>query len=309
MTARAVCLRIIAVLLSLSWLLGCSNEPAKQNVALPAENPGAACHVAILGDVTRNDLLRNLANAHGVTVKASGVRKVAEAGSLRFLSSDEDSISVQAALAWDADLILLAVDATQGPLPVHREHVLVSRQMAAPVVVIAFTKSRSIDDPGLLELEELEMRELLNTYALPGDTAPCVFDHQATKIPAGSKASKGPLQIVASLGAIAKKRYAPDKTREEKRFKASIYSLTAQEAFMRDVALPVKSGPATALVGSESVAAEITAAREIAPGENGEVEILFERPIRVGDGQRFLLMNRQHVSAAGFFLAKDAASR
>jgi translation elongation factor EF-Tu-like GTPase len=228
---------------------------------------------------------------------------------LRFLSSEEDGISVQAALAWDADVILLAVDATQGPLAVHREHVLVSRQMAAPVVVIAFTKSRSIDDPKLLELEELEMRELLNSYALPGDTGPCVFDHQATKIPAGSKASKGPLQIVASLGAIAKKRNAPDKTREEKRFKASIYSLTAQEAFSRDVALPVKTGPTTALVGSESVAAEITVAREIAPGGNGEVEILFERPIRVGDGQRFLLMNRQHVSAAGFFLAKDAGSR
>jgi translation elongation factor EF-Tu-like GTPase len=309
MTGRIVGLRSLAVLLLFYWLPGCSNEPAKQNVAQPAENPGATCNVAILGDATRNDLLTSIATAHSATIRISGPRKVVEAGSLRFLSSDEEQIATQAGLAWDADLILLAVDATQGPLPVHPEHVLVSRQMAVPTVVIAFTKSRAVDDPELLELEELEMRELLNKYALPGDTAPCVFDHQATKIPPGSKASKGPIQIVTSLGAVAKKRNAPEKAREEKWFKASIYSLEPQEAFSRDVTLPVKSGPTTALVGSESVAAEITAAREIAPGENGEVEILFERPIRVGNGQRFLLINREHVSAAGFFLAKDAGSR
>jgi translation elongation factor EF-Tu-like GTPase len=228
---------------------------------------------------------------------------------LRFLSSEDDSIATQAALAWDADLILLAVDATQGPLPVHREHALVSRQMAVPTVVIAFTKSHAVDDPELLELEELEMRELLNKYALPGDTAPCVFDHQATKTPAGSRASKGPIQIVTALAAIAKKRSAPAGGREERRFKASIYSLVPHEAFSRDVALAVKTGPTTALLGNESVSAVVTAPYEIAPGENGEIEIVFERSMRVADGQRFLLLNKQHVSAAGFFLAKDAASR
>src|SRR6516162_11031330 len=113
MTGRAVGLRTLAVLLALSSFPACTNEPAKQNLGLPADNDGAKCDVAILGDATRNDLLATIATAHGVTVKISGPRKVADVGSLRFLSTEQDSIATQAALAWDADLILLAVDATQ----------------------------------------------------------------------------------------------------------------------------------------------------------------------------------------------------
>jgi hypothetical protein len=285
MTRGTLVLCTFAVLLSLSWLAGCRNDPPEQKAAPSAEQPDAAYNVAILGDATRIHLLANIAAAHDATVKTIGPRKVAElrqgAGFCRFQSSGEDSISTQAALAWEADLTLLAVDATQGPLPIHREHVLVSRQMAVPTVVIAFTKSRAIDDPELLEMEELEMRELLSKYALPGDRAPCVFDHQATKTPAGSKASKGPTQIVDSLGAIAKKRIPSKGDREDKRFKASIYSLPPQEAFTRDVATAVKTGPTTALVGDESVAAEVIAPREIAPGENGEIEIAFARSIEL----------------------------
>src|SRR5262249_36620162 len=148
-----------------------------------------------------------------------------------------------------------------------------------------------------------------NKYALPGKTAPCVFDDQTAKTMAGSKASKGPIEIVQSLHAIAKKRRSAESVRQDKRFRASVYSLVPQEGFARDVAISVKSGPTTALVGNESLAAEVVAQREIAPGENGEIEIVFERPMRVREGQRFLLLNKQHVAAAGVFLAKDAGSR
>lgn len=309
MTGRTVCLRMFAVLLFVTSISACRNESAKQAVGLPIASSDATFNVAILGDATRNDLLTKIGAAHDVTVKIIGPRKVVDTGSIRFLTCEQDSIATQCSLAWDADLIMIAVDATQGPLPVHREHVLISRQLGAPIVVIAFTKSREVDDPDLLELEELEMRELLNTYTLPGDTATCVFDHEAAKAPAGSKASKGPLEIVTSLGAIAKRRNPTVAAHEEKRFKASIYALGPQEAYRRDVAVALKTGPTTVLVGNDSVAAELTAPREIAPGENGEIEIVFEKAIRVGNGQRFLLLNKQHVSATGFFLEKSVSSR
>jgi Elongation factor Tu GTP binding domain len=313
MTGRTVAWRMLAVLLALSGLAGCRSDPAEQKAAPSAEQAATAFNLAILGDATRIDLLTAIATAHEATVQISGLRKVAEirreAALMRFLSSADDNIATQAALAWEADLLLLAVDATQGPLPVHREHALLSRQMAVPTVVIAFTKSHAVDDPELLELEELEMRELLNKYGLPGDTAPCLFDHHATKTPARSRAAKGPMQIMDALGAIAKKRKAPDFVREEKLFKVGVYALVPQEAFTRDVATAVKTGPARALVGNESVAADVAAPREIAPGENGEIDIVFARPLRVAEGQRFLLLNKDHVSAAGFFFPKNGGSR
>lgn len=306
MTVCTVASRTLAISLLLSWVAGCQDNPVKQKVASPAVLPAATYNVAILGDSTRIDLLTTIAAAHATPVNTDGSRTTADLGretaKLRFLSSREDTVATQAALAWEADLVLLAVDARQGPLPIHREHVLVTRQMAVPALVVAFTNSGAIDDPELLELEELEMRELLNTYALPGDTAPCIFDHQAARTTAGSKAPKGPFQIVQSLEAIAKKRRPPESVREGTRFRASVYALVPQEAYTRDVAIAVKTGPATTLVGNESVAAEVIASREIAPGSNGEIDIIFARPMRVGAGQRFLLLNKQHVAATGFFL-------
>jgi translation elongation factor EF-Tu-like GTPase len=257
-------------------------------------------------------LLTRIAAEHKAIVNTIANRTVAEVrqgkASFRFLSSAEDRIATQAALAWEADLVLLAVDATQGVLPVHREHVLVTRQMGVPMLVIAFTKSRAIDDPQLLELEELETRELLKTYDFPGETTLTVFDDPSAKTTADSKRSKGPVRIVQSLEAIAKKRSEAESVVADRQFRASLYSLVPQEAFTPEVAIPVRSGATSALIGNESVAAKVIAPREIAPGENGEIEIVFAKLIRVAKGQRFLLLNRGHIAATGFFLTNDSGN-
>ena len=76
--------------------------------------------------------------------------------------------------AAQMDGAILVVAATDGPMPQTREHVLLARQVGVPYIVVALNKVDMVDDPELLELVELEVRELLSKYAFPGDTLPVV---------------------------------------------------------------------------------------------------------------------------------------
>ena len=76
--------------------------------------------------------------------------------------------------AAQVDGAILVVAATDGPMPQTREHVLLARQVGVPYIVVALNKADMVDDPELLELVELEVRDLLNEYEYPGDTAPVV---------------------------------------------------------------------------------------------------------------------------------------
>jgi hypothetical protein len=200
MSVRCIFSRLLAAILCVVYAAGCTKEPDKQDIAPTPRLAATSYNVALLGDTSRTNLLTRIASAFQSTTKTTGKRMVAEirqGGSIfRFLSIADGSVVAQAGLAWEADLVLLAVDATQGPLPVHREHILLSRQMAVPNLVIAFTRTQLVDDPELLELEELEMRELLNKYTFPGDDAVCVFDDPQART---KLASRGPTQIVQSL--------------------------------------------------------------------------------------------------------------
>ena len=69
---------------------------------------------------------------------------------------------------------ILVVSAVDGPMPQTREHVLLARQVNVPCLVVALNKVDAIDDPELLDLVELEVRELLKTYEFPGDDVPVV---------------------------------------------------------------------------------------------------------------------------------------
>jgi elongation factor Tu len=69
---------------------------------------------------------------------------------------------------------ILVVSATDGPMPQTREHVLLARQVDVPYLVVALNKVDLVDDPELLDLVELEVRDLLKTYGFPGDDVPVV---------------------------------------------------------------------------------------------------------------------------------------
>jgi elongation factor Tu len=76
--------------------------------------------------------------------------------------------------AAQMDGAILVVAATDGPMPQTREHILLARQVGVPCVVVALNKVDMVDDPELLELVELEVRELLSGYGFPGDEIPVV---------------------------------------------------------------------------------------------------------------------------------------
>jgi elongation factor Tu len=76
--------------------------------------------------------------------------------------------------AAQMDGAILVVSATDGPMPQTREHVLLARQVNVPSLVVALNKVDMVDDPELLDLVELEVRELLTSYGFPGDDTPVV---------------------------------------------------------------------------------------------------------------------------------------
>ncbi|GAA3388689.1 elongation factor Tu [Cryptosporangium minutisporangium] len=76
--------------------------------------------------------------------------------------------------AAQVDGAILVVSAQDGSMPQTREHVLLARRVGVPYLVVALNKSDTVDDPELLDLVELEVRELLSTYGFPGDEVPVV---------------------------------------------------------------------------------------------------------------------------------------
>jgi len=77
--------------------------------------------------------------------------------------------------AAQMDGAILVVSAADGPMPQTREHVLLARQVGVPYIVVFLNKADMVDDPELLDLVELEVRELLTSYEFPGDEVPVVI--------------------------------------------------------------------------------------------------------------------------------------
>ena len=76
--------------------------------------------------------------------------------------------------AAQMDGAILVVSAADGPMPQTREHILLARQVGVPYIIVFMNKTDQVDDPELLELVEMEIRELLSTYEFPGDEIPIV---------------------------------------------------------------------------------------------------------------------------------------
>ena len=114
--------------------------------------------------------------ARGITIATAHVEY--ETGARHYAHVDcpghADYIKNMITGAAQMDGAILVVAATDGPMPQTREHVLLARQVGVPYVVVALNKCDAVDDPELLDLVELEVRELLTSYGFPGDTLPVV---------------------------------------------------------------------------------------------------------------------------------------
>ncbi len=94
--------------------------------------------------------------------------------------------------AAQVDGAILVVAAPDGPMPQTREHVLLARQVEVPSIVVYLNKIDQMDDPELLELVELELRELLSEYGFPGDETPIVRGSALQALESGSKDPNAP---------------------------------------------------------------------------------------------------------------------
>jgi elongation factor Tu len=113
--------------------------------------------------------------------------------------------------AAQMDGAILVVSAADGPMPQTREHILLARQVGVPFIVVFLNKCDMVDDAELLELVEVEVRDLLNKYGFPGDKTP-VIKGSATKALEGDQSPIGEKAIFELMDAVDS--YIPDPIRD-----------------------------------------------------------------------------------------------
>jgi len=111
--------------------------------------------------------------------------------------------------AAQMDGAILVVSAPDGPMPQTREHILLARQVGVPAMVVALNKVDMMDDEELLDLVELEVRELLTQYGYPGDEVPVVRVSALKALESGGKEDHGVLKLMEAVD-----EYIPDPVRE-----------------------------------------------------------------------------------------------
>ncbi len=111
--------------------------------------------------------------------------------------------------AAQMDGAILVVSAADGPMPQTREHILLARQVGVPAMVVFLNKVDQVDDPELLELVEMEVRELLSSYEFPGDDIPVVAGSALKALEGDAEQKENILKLMAEVDA-----YIPTPTRD-----------------------------------------------------------------------------------------------
>jgi elongation factor Tu len=101
--------------------------------------------------------------------------------------------------AAQMDGAVLVVSAADGPMPQTREHILLARQVGVPSIVVFLNKADMVDDPELLDLVELEVRELLSQYEFPGDDIPVIRGSALKAMEEDSAAEASVLELLAAM--------------------------------------------------------------------------------------------------------------
>ena len=101
--------------------------------------------------------------------------------------------------AAQMDGAILVVSAADSPMPQTREHILLARQVGVPAIVVYLNKADQVDDPELIELVEMEVRELLSSYDFPGDDIPIVVGSALKALEGDAEAEKSILELMAKV--------------------------------------------------------------------------------------------------------------
>ena len=159
--------------------------------------------------------------------------------------------------AAQMDGAILVVSAADGPMPQTREHILLARQVGVPYIVVYLNKADMVDDPELLELVEMEVRELLSEYEFPGDDIPVVIG-SALRALEGDDSEYGEPSVLALMEAVDE--YVPEPERDIDRD----FLLAVEDVFT----IQGRGTVATGRVESGTI------------GLNEEIEVVGIRPTR-----------------------------
>jgi elongation factor Tu len=174
----------------------------------PHVNIGTLAHVdhgktSLTEDITKVLALKNLASflafdqidkapeekARGITISTSHVEYATEKRHYAHVDcpGHADYVKNMITGAAQMDGAILVVSASDGPMPQTREHILLARQVGVPYIVVFLNKVDMVDDPELLDLVEMEVRELLTKYSFPGDKIPIIRGSALKSLESGSK--------------------------------------------------------------------------------------------------------------------------
>ena len=205
--------------------------------------------------------------------------------------------------AAQMDGAILVVSAADGPMPQTREHILLSRQVGVPYIVVFMNKCDMVDDEELLELVEMEIRELLNEYEFPGDDIPIIQGSalKAIEDPAGPWGDK----IMELMDAVDK--YIPDSQSEidqassiHTKFTAEVYMLDINEGgrdtgYFDDDRLQFYF-KTTDVTGEIQLPIEIDMAM---PGETLDITIELIQPIKITEEEPFIIRDDECTVGLG----------
>ena len=159
--------------------------------------------------------------------------------------------------AAQMDGAILVVSAADGPMPQTREHILLARQVGVPAIVVYLNKADQVDDPELLELVEMEVRDLLSSYDFPGDDVPIIVG-SALKALEGDESEIGKPSILKLMDAVDK--YIP----------------TPQRPTDQPFLMPVED--VFTITGRGTVATGRVERGELKVGDNVEIVGLADKP-------------------------------
>lgn len=139
--------------------------------------------------------------ARGVTINVTHVEYETEKRHYAHIDAPghADYIKNMITGAAQMDGAILVVAATDGPMPQTREHILLAKQVNVPRLVVALNKVDAVDDPELLDLVEMEIRELLKKYEFPGDEIPIVRVSALKALEGDAKAQESIMELMAKV--------------------------------------------------------------------------------------------------------------
>src|SRR2546421_619347 len=203
--------------------------------------------------------------------------------------------------AAQMDGAILVVAATDGPMPQTREHILLARQVGVPAMVVCLNKVDAVDDPELLELVELEVRELLSAYEFPGDTIPVIKCSALKALEGDEQWEKSIIELMDAVDS-----YIPTPARDiEKPFLMPVEDIFTIQgrgtvATGRVERGKVKVNETVEVVGIRPTIKTVgTGVEMVMPGDNIQMEIELIAPIAMEKGLRFAIREGGRTVGAG----------